>query len=230
MSNSLSTVAAVTRTHPGRARPLPPDERRAALIAATVPLVCELGTKVTTRQIAEAAGVAEGTIFRVFADKDELVNAAVGAVLDPAPMIAEINGIDLDLPLRERMVQLAGILQRRLMSVFGLMHAMGVKGPPENLKEHRDAVRPVNDMVYAAGEALLAADRHRFRYPLREVTRILRLVTFSGSHPLITDGSTLTAEEIVSVVLDGMLARDTEPDDAIPHHRTARRTDLPGED
>jgi hypothetical protein len=86
-------------------------------------------------------------------------------------------------------------------------------------------------MVYAAGEALLAADRHRFRYPLREVTRILRLVTFSGSHPLITDGSTLTAEEIVSLVLDGMLARDTEPDDETSNHRrTARRTDLPGED
>jgi AcrR family transcriptional regulator len=217
-------VVAVTRTHPGRARPLPPDERRAALIAATVPLVCDLGTKVTTRQIAEAAGVAEGTIFRVFTDKDELVSAAVGAVLDPTPMIAEINGIDLDLPLRARMILLAGILQRRLISVFGLMHAMGVKGPPDDLKEHIKAVRPVNDMVYGAVEAVLAADRHQFRYPVHEVTRILRLITFSGSHPLISDGNTLTAEEIVSVVLDGMLARETRD------HRTDRRTDLPGEE
>jgi AcrR family transcriptional regulator len=230
VSHSLSTLAPVTRTHPGRARPLPPDERRAALIAATVPLICELGTKVTTRQIAEAAGVAEGTIFRVFADKDELVNAAVGAVLDPVPTIAEINGIDLDLPLRERMVQLAGILQRRLLSVFGLMHAMGVKGPPEDLKGHRESLRPVNEMIYTAVEAVLAPDRDRFRYPVREVARILRLITFSGSHPLITDGSMLTAREIVSVVLDGMLARDTVPDHESSNHRTARRTDLPGED
>jgi AcrR family transcriptional regulator len=210
----------VTRNQTGRARPLPPGERRAALIEATVPLVCELGTKVTTRQIAEAAGVAEGTIFRVFVDKDELVTAAVGAVLDPQPMIAEIRAIDLALPLRERMTRLATILQRRLISVFGLMSAMGVTGPPDEMKEHRATLRPTNDMVYCAAEGVLAADRDQFRYPLHEVTRILRLITFSGSHPLISDGNTLTAEEIVSVVLDGMLCHHERPD---------RHTDIPGE-
>ena len=42
------------------------------IVAATLPLLLEHGELVTTRQIAEAAGIAEGTIFRVFADKDEL--------------------------------------------------------------------------------------------------------------------------------------------------------------
>ncbi len=210
MSHSLSTVAAVTRSQTGRARPLPPDERRAALIAATVPLVRELGTKVTTRQIAEAAGVAEGTIFRVFSDKDELVTAAVGAVLDPRPMLAEIESIDLGLPLRERMVRLTTIMQRRLISVFGFMAAMGVKGPPEELKEHRETIRPANDLLYCATARVLAPDADRFRYSVHEVARILRLITFSGSHPLISDGNQLTAEQIVSVVLDGMLDQDTK--------------------
>jgi AcrR family transcriptional regulator len=221
VSHSLSTVAPVTRSQTGRARPLPPEERRAALIAATVPLVCELGTKVTTRQIAEAAGVAEGTIFRVFDDKDELVSAAVGAVLDPVPLIAELDGIDRTLPLRERMTALVGVMQRRLLRVFGLLSALGMVGPPDQLQEHKDKVRPTNEMVFDAVERILAPDRDRFRCPIREVAHILRLVTFSGSHPLISDGRMLTAEQIVSVVLDGLLEHDdlTHDDPQRSSHR-----------
>ena len=52
-------------------------DRRAAIIEATLPLIHEVGTAVTTRQVAEAAGVAEGTIFRVFDSLQELVDATI---------------------------------------------------------------------------------------------------------------------------------------------------------
>nr|WP_284286883.1 helix-turn-helix domain-containing protein [Angustibacter aerolatus] len=54
-----------------RATPLSPDERRRHLVDATLPLLVQHGRAVSTRQIARAAGVAEGTIFRVFDSKDE---------------------------------------------------------------------------------------------------------------------------------------------------------------
>ncbi len=64
---------------------MPPEERRAAIVAATLPLLLERGLPLTTREIAEAAGIAEGTIFRVFPDKEAVVEATVEAAFDQGP-------------------------------------------------------------------------------------------------------------------------------------------------
>ena len=113
-----------------RARRMPPAARREALIDATLPLVLWHGPSVTTRQIAEAAAVAEGTIFRVFEGKEALIRAVTERAFDPAPALAEIAEIDPALPLRDRLIRLVVILQSRLDTVFRLIHALGMKGPP----------------------------------------------------------------------------------------------------
>jgi len=66
-----------------RARPLPPAERRVSLIAATRQLILEHGPDVTTRQVAEAAKVAEGTLFRVFPTRRDLIAATIADHLSP---------------------------------------------------------------------------------------------------------------------------------------------------
>jgi len=80
-----------------------PEDRRAALIAATIPLLCEHGPDVSTRQIARAAGVAEGTIFGVFSDKNTLLVTALTSALDPQPTLDAITAIDRRVDLRARL-------------------------------------------------------------------------------------------------------------------------------
>src|SRR3954469_4423303 len=75
----------------GRATAMAPDERRRAIVDVVVPLLLEHGGDVTTRQIAEAAGIAEGTIFRVFPDKDALWTAVVEQTLDPVVELRELH-------------------------------------------------------------------------------------------------------------------------------------------
>ena len=56
-----------------RAQPMTPDDRRAMIAEQAIPLFIEFGSSLTTRQLAEHLGIAEGTIFRAFGDKDALV-------------------------------------------------------------------------------------------------------------------------------------------------------------
>src|ERR1044072_7145150 len=90
-----------------------PEERRAALIAATIPLLREHGPDVSTRQIAQAAGVAEGTIFGVFSDKNTLLVTALIQALDPQSTLDGLAAIDLRLDLRARLTAAADLINER---------------------------------------------------------------------------------------------------------------------
>jgi AcrR family transcriptional regulator len=196
---------------------MPPAERRAAIVAATLPLVLTHGAAVSTRQIAEAAGIAEGTIFRVFPDKEALMCAVTAAAFDPAPSLRRLAEVDRALPLRERLVAAAVVLQEGVAGAIALIDALGLTGPPPGRDGQPPRVGPSgrNDAFRTAVVDLIGDDDHLLRVPAAHFAHVLHLLVFSGTHPKMTDGRPLPADEVVGILLDGMARPGPHP------HRTA---------
>ena len=200
--------AAPTRV---RATALPAAERRAEIVAATLPLLMAHGAALTTRQIAEAAGIAEGTIFRVFADKDALIEAVVDAAFDPAPTEAALREIDRSLPLEARLTEAVDILRRRVANIFQLMSAVGMlqSGPRAGVAKLRS--QPGLGVL----AELFEPDRDRLRRDPEVAAHLLRGLTLVGTHPALTLDAPMPSDEIVSLVLDG-IRRPPAPTDPSP--------------
>ena len=207
-----------------------PDDRRASIIAATIPLLRDKGRAVSTKEIAKAAGIAEGTIFRVFESKDEIVHACVHEAFDTSGLVVELAGVDRDLPLRERLAQAVTVMQEHLKGIFALMTVLQSSGQPLHRPMGHDAARRRTEATAeldAAFVDLIGDDSDRLRIPATSFIGYLRMLTLSSVHPML-DGQESTALELVDVILEGALRRpDTadRPDGTRPtgNRRTTSR-------
>ncbi|MGN6743091.1 MAG: TetR/AcrR family transcriptional regulator [Amnibacterium sp.] len=182
-----------------RARPMAPDDRRAAMIQAVIPLLKEHGRDVSTRQIAEACGVAEGTVFRAFKDKESLITAAIEAYFDPLPFCTAIGSIDPDLPVEQKLRAVLTLLRERFAGVIGFMSALRMTdGPPPG-------VRTAGDQWIDRLRDLLEPDLDALSVPVELVAYHLRLVAFASSIPPFNVPHAFSDEELLQLVAHGVL-------------------------
>ncbi|TFD74226.1 TetR/AcrR family transcriptional regulator [Cryobacterium sp. Sr8] len=187
----------------GRARSLSVEDRQAMLIDAVTPLLLEHGRAVTTKQIAECAGIAEGTIFRAFGSKDELIRAAMAKQLDPEPFRARLRAVDPELPLEDKVRAIVALMRGRFTKVFALMSALGTIGPP-----------PGHDSRHEFTEILgraLTPDLERLRVEPARAAQVIRMIALAASVPHVRNGPAFDDDEITSLILHGIIGAPAPP-------------------
>lgn len=198
----------------GRAAPLVPEERRQAIVDAVVPLLIQHGHTVTTRQIAEAAGIAEGTIFRVFPDKRALLLAAAQETANPATGRQEMAETLAVIPaLRDKVTATVEFLVARMERVMVVMMALrglcmtegpGTKtgdeppGPPPFIVESNRA------LLEMLTELLFLPHRDELRMAPGEAAVVLRSLVFGAWHPGMDPDHRVTPDEIADALLHGV--------------------------
>jgi AcrR family transcriptional regulator len=195
-----------------------PDDRRQAIVGALIPLLVERGSDVTTKEIAHAAGIAEGTIFRVFADKRSLFLAAAEEAMNPVGGEQAFDAALADVTdLRDGVVVVTRrVLERmrltmsvmmavrpQLIAAFHEEKAAGGKPelgpPPFVLKAQNDLHRRLTRLFEPYADRL-AVDPDTAAIALRSLI-------FGSHRPELGMSPALTADQIADLLLGGVLAR-----------------------
>lgn len=196
--HSLTKVASMPR-----ANPMTPDERRLALIEATRPLLLEHGTSITTRQIAECADVAEGTIFRAFGTKQALIEAVVDDCLSPDALIQALYRIPVELDLEDTVTWVIKAMQARTRQVRSLMMALypDRTGPMAHKKgPHQHVHRRINEAL----THLLTRFDDQLRVGTTTASWAITAMSFASTLPFSDDPDTSEPRQVARLILHGI--------------------------
>jgi AcrR family transcriptional regulator len=182
-------------------------------VDAIIPLLLAKGSEVTSRQMAKAAGIAEGTIFRVFADKSSVIMEAIKTTMDPAPTCDALAQIPESAPLDAQLEAAAAILLERSERAAALM---GVLRTAHESASPRPAgiptfVQESNAATLDSLTKLLKRHADSLRIPPKRAAIALRGLIFANAHPMVAAGEKTTPREIVDLLLHGIRVTSERP-------------------
>ena len=196
-----------------------PDVRRQAIVDALIPLLVREGPDVTTRQIAEAAGIAEGTIFRAFPDKAALIRAAATTAMAPPGAGRRLPEVDPDLDLHGMVRVVAAAMleghQRVVAALMALRRLGECPHPGEQRGGHHDGppafVREAQESLIEALRELFARYREELSVEPHKAALVLRALVFGSRHLGIPGEQELSVDDIATAVVDGVTRHDVPP-------------------
>ena len=196
-----------------------PEERRQAIINATLPMLLERGTDVSTREIAHAAGVAEGTIFRAFDTKHDLIRATIHAALMPDAAITQIAGLPEGQALAQRVSAIIEVLRdeiHRTRSLFAhFARPSAESGPVDPPPAPFGGVRPPFNVhenktrINVAVAAALEPYSGELAVSTMFAANLLSALAFASSFTLTEGEPPISSEELSDVVLHGIAKGDS---------------------
>lgn len=162
----------------GRAPRMSPEARRAAIVAAALPLVVQQGSGVLTADIAAAAGIAEGTIFRVFPDKEALLGACLAAVADTTEVHQQLGEIDDD-GLEAAVARAIEVVLAHLATAMPVVMRVTTTGPTP--RSARGLRAQLTDATRDELASVLSAYADQLTAPVEEAAGILHVLVLGAA-------------------------------------------------
>jgi AcrR family transcriptional regulator len=193
-------------------------DRRRAILDVVIPLLIEKGPAITTAEMAKAANIAEGTIFRVFPDKPAVIFEAVKLAMDPTPAAEAIGAISPSASLRIQLAEAARVLLEHfarmaalgesLRSVSALRSAQAWDTRAQDVRQ--DIHQLIKESAAVISSALMKLfERHRavLRVSPAEAAAAFRGLVFASGHPLLPPDERLPIDTAMGILLAGITKR-----------------------
>lgn len=196
-----------------------PEQRREAIVEAVLPLVREHGAHITTKQIAQAADIAEGTVFRAFKDKDELLRTCVTAALRPDELCAAVRAVPRDTDPATRLTEASRLFLEHFTRFGELVHTLANSGfdlrgdsghKPSPMSSREQFIHDLNAAIASLVEP------HELRIPPDQFANLLQALILGIRFTATSTDISTTDREVeirarVDVLLHGAIAETTNP-------------------
>ena len=190
---------------------LAPEERRTQILDAVVPVILEHGAAVTSKQLAEAAGVAEGTLFRVFENKECLLGAVLAREAETRLVVPNLLEREFA-TLEEFLTTTVNTMVDRFTRLFALAMALGPAMGAQHSDENHARVLELHGRIARALEPF----RDELRVSPEVAAEAIITLVFSASSgwggPRISDRG-----DVLKILLHG-IAHAPEGESTAPDH------------